>query len=135
MKRRLFTNEEKNELLNNPRVLKVINSNVVFTQEFKDFALLEHYVNGKAGRQIFSEAFLPDWLNIADYAKDLIKSWKKIADLGIKQKIGRPKKVFRPSAELSYEELQARVAYLEEENSFLKKLEVLEQQARKSDLL
>lgn len=135
MKRRLFTLQEKQELLSNPRILKVLNSTVVFTHEFKDFAVIEHYINGKSGRMIFAEAKLPDWLNIADYAKDAIKDWKKQAELGLKPKLGRPRKQAKPNSELSYEELQAKVAYLEEESLFLKKLEALEQRAKKKGLL
>lgn len=135
MKRRIFTKEEKQELMSNPRILKVLNATVVFTPEFKDFALLEHYINGKSGRMIFSQAGLPDWLNVGDYAKDSIKFWKKQAEQGIKPKPGRPKKQEQPQGELSYEELKARNAYLEEENAFLKKLEALEQRAKEKGLL
>lgn len=136
MSRRIFSQEERHDLENNPRIEKVLNSNIEFTQDFKDFALLEHYMNGKTCRQIFSEAGLPDWLNCNDYAKDNIKRWRQQAEQGYKSPKGRGrKKKQKPISEMSYEELQARVVYLEEENAFLKKLEALEQQAKKKGLL
>ena len=51
---------------------------------------------------------------------------------GIKK--GRPSKVAKKLKEMSIEELKARVAYLEAENDFLKKLKALEMGINPEDL-
>ena len=65
---------------------------------------------------VFTQAF--------KYFHHVIKRWKKsnLQD-GIKK--GRPSKVAKKLKEMSIEELKARVAYLEAENDFLKKLKAL----------
>lgn len=65
MKHRKFTTEEREELLKNPNISKVLNSNVEYNEEFKQKALYEHKELGKTANQIFKEAGIPDWLNIA----------------------------------------------------------------------
>lgn len=127
MKQKIFTEQEREELLCNPRILDVKNSHVIFTQNFKDFALLEHYVEGKTCKDVFQQAGIPDWLNTNKYAISNLKRWKRQSKQESKPIRGRPKKQSKPNSELTYEELQAKIAYLEEENEFLKKLEALEQ--------
>ena len=56
MKRHIFTIEEREELKRNPNILKVLNSNIEYTEEFKQKALQEHKDQGKTAKQIFSEA-------------------------------------------------------------------------------
>ena len=68
MKHHKFTVEEREELLQNTNISKVLNSNVEYTEEFKQKALYEHKELGKTANQIFQEARIPDWLNIAGYA-------------------------------------------------------------------
>ena len=76
MKHHKFTTVEREELQKNPNISKVLNSNVEYSEEFKQKALYEHKELGKTANQIFKEAGIPDWLNIAGYAKTCIKRWK-----------------------------------------------------------
>lgn len=128
MKQHIFTNEERQELESNPNILKVINSNVEYTEEFKERVLKEQEESGKSAKQLFWSAGIPDWLNEKTYAKDCIKRWKTQKRKPSKKKRGRAKiEASKPLQEMSIEELRKRVAYLELENEFLKKLEPLEQ--------
>ena len=54
MKHHIFTPEEKSGLESNPNISKVINSNVEYTEEFKQRVLREHEELGKSAdpRQI-----------------------------------------------------------------------------------
>lgn len=132
MKRHKFTSEERLELEKNPCIFKVLNSNIEYTEEFKQKSLYEHNEYGKSAKQIFAEAGIPDWLNTGDYAKDNMKRWRKQQGK-VKKKRGRPKaEPNKPISEMSLEELRKRVAYLELENEFLKKLEPLEQYKNKN---
>lgn len=73
MKHHIFTIEERKELEENPNILRVLNSNVEYTEEFRQKVLYEHKELGKTAKQIFSEAGIPDWLNNNSYAKSCIK--------------------------------------------------------------
>ena len=55
MKRRIFTEEERLELEKNPNILKVLNSNVEFCEEFKSRVVREHDEEGKSAKQIFAD--------------------------------------------------------------------------------
>ncbi len=134
MKRRLFTEEERLELEQNPNILKVLTSNVEFTQEFKHKALQEHDEEGKTCREIFANAGIPAWLNVSDYARDNIKRWRNQFNSKDTPKRGRPKLLDedKPISEMSLDELRKQVAYLRLENEFLKKLEPLEQYKSKN---
>lgn len=84
--------------------------------------MYEHEEQGKTAKQIFSEARIPDWLNIGKYAKDYIKRWKKQKKENKVIKRGRPSiETNKPLNEMSIEELRKRMTYLELENEFLKK--------------
>lgn len=128
MRRKRFTEAERLELEQNPNILRVLNSQIIFCEGFKDKALYAQKELGKSARQIFAEAGLPGWLNVEDYAKDTIKRWRRIRRRKDTPKRGRPKTETNKSVnEMSLEELRKRVTYLELENEFLKKLEPLEQ--------
>jgi hypothetical protein len=128
--RRQFTLQEKQELSNNKHIIKVWSSNVEFSVEFKETGVYEHYELGKICKQIFFEADIPDWLTVGDYAKDNIKRWRKQLASKEQPKRGRSLQKHLPASEMGFSELQARIAYLEAENEFLKKLEALETQAK-----
>lgn len=68
MKHHIFTKEAREGLENNPNISKVLNSNVEYTEEFKQKVLPEHKELGKTAKQIFSEAGIPDWFNCGKYA-------------------------------------------------------------------
>ena len=133
MKHHKFTTEEREELLKNPNISKVLNSNVEYTEEFKQTVLYEHKELGKTANQIFQEARIPDWLNTAGYAKTCIKRWKYQQKHPNKEKRGRPKiEINKPLCEMSQQELIREIQILRLENEFLKKLEPLEQYKNKN---
>ena len=133
MKHHKFTQKEREELLKNPNISKVLNSNIEFTEEFKQKVLYEHKELGKTANQIFKEAGIPDWLNITGYAKTCIKRWKYQQKHPNKEKRGRPKiEINKPLCEMNQQELIREIQILRLENDFLKKLEPLEQYKHKN---
>lgn len=133
MKHHKFTTVEREELLKNPNISKVLNSNVEYTEEFKQKVLYEHKELGKTANQIFKEAGIPDWLNIAGYAKTCIKRWKYQQRHPKITNRGRPKiEPNKPLCEMSQQELIREIQILRLENEFLKKLEPLEQYKNKN---
>ena len=123
MKHHIFTPEKKSKWEANPNISKVINSNVEYTEEFKQRVLREHKEFWKSAKQIFTEAGIPDWLNQGKYAKKTLDRWKYQQKHPQASTRGRPKiDISKPVNEMNLEELRQRVAYLELENEFLKKL-------------
>lgn len=123
MKHREYTEAERTELEHNPHISEVKGNIIRYKQEFKEQAIYEQTKLGKSARQIFREAGIPDWLNCGKYAQELLKAWKH-QDLS---KPGRRRiDLTKPVEEMSIEELRKKIAYLELENEFLKKLEPLE---------
>ena len=64
-----FTQLEREGLKNNSNILKVSNSNITYTEEFKKRAIYEYDTKGKSAKVIFAEAGIADWLNKGKYAK------------------------------------------------------------------
>lgn len=127
MKRKIFTDQEKRELLKSTAIVKVENSNVTYCPKFKIKALKE-YEKGKFPSQIFIEAGIN--LNILGQknAKRSLQRWRVIAfqegEKGILGKSrGKPKSL---SPEEEIKQLKAQNALLKAENDFLKKLKALE---------
>ena len=122
---------ERSRLLKNPVVEKITDSHVVYTVEFKKSAVGK-YLSGQSPRQIFTDAGINTSYFNEDYAKKSIFRWKKVLEddgpggLATEKRgrkaSGRPKKVFDPS---DLQSVLDRVAYLEAENDFLKKLKAL----------
>ena len=128
MKYHIFTKEEREELENNPNISRVLNSNVEYTEEFKQKVLREHKELGKTAKQIFSEAGIPDWFNCGKYASKCLDRWKYQQRHRKINKIGSPKVEENKSLqEMSNQELIKEIQLLRLENEFLKKLEPLEQ--------
>ena len=133
MKHHIITPEERSELETNPHISKVMNSNVEYTEEFRQRVLREHEELGKSARQIFAESGIPDWLNQGKYARRTLDRWKYQQRHPKENKKGRPKtEVSKPVSEMSTEELRKEILYLRLENEFLKKLEPLEQCKKKN---
>ena len=133
MKQHIFTQEERSELENNPHIIKVMNCNVEYTEAFKQQVMHEHEELGKSAKQIFTEAGIPAWLNKGKYAHKTLSRWKYQQRHPKERKRGRPKiDLEKPIDKMNLEELRKRVAYLELENEFLKKLEPLEQYKKKN---
>lgn len=110
-KQKSLTDEQIKELLNSKCVEKVFNNRIIYTNEFKNMALLQ-YRNGLPPVEIFINAGLNLELIGRKNAVNLILKWNKE---GIKTDA-------QLSIEKQLEYLQAENAYLKAENEYLKKL-------------
>ena len=131
MKRTKFSLEQRQELLQNANIVKVNDNSIEYSREFKIYAIKQQKL-GVPSRLIFLEKGIPDWLNRSEYAKYCIKRWKKIVErdgeLSFKvEKEGGDNIVGSKSlSDMNQKELLTKIAYLEAENDFLKKLKALE---------
>ncbi len=120
-----------------PSVEKVSETQVIFTKRFKVSAVKD-YKAGKSPSEIFLNAGLNPKLFLRSYCTKRIIHWTKCFDkYGSfneerrgKQATGRTKGVATPKAPKTAEEVKARLAYLEAENDFLKKLHALVKQGK-----
>ena len=110
-KQKSLTEEQIQELLKSKFVEKVFQNRIIYTNEFKLYAL-EQYQSGKPPVEIFVEAGINlDIVGRKD-AVNLLLKWSKE---GIKSKE-------QLSLKQQLEELKAENAYLKAENDYLKKL-------------
>ena len=121
MKRKPYTVQEKEILLQSEAIVKVTNSNATYLKEFKVFAVGE-YMTGKSPLQIFIEAGINIDILGREQPQKCLTRWRKIHDIygaegflienrGVGSS-GRPRK--NP---LTTEE---KLAKLEQENEILK---------------
>lgn len=124
-----FTKEEKELLESNPNIQAVLSNQVLYTKEFKDNAVIE-YESGKTANQIFQEAGINTTIlsKQYDYASKTISKWRNANKERIN--IHNPKKKTNKK-DSAYQKLLKRNEYLEAENEFLKKLQILNNQFRK----
>lgn len=124
-----FTKREKELLENNPNILSVLSNQVLYTKEFKQKAIIEHQ-NGKSPKQIFKDAEIDISIlsNDSDYASKTISKWRNANREKINVHSSKKKVKNKKSA---YQKLLERNEYLEAENEFLKKLQMLNNQFRK----
>lgn len=124
-----FTKKEKELLENNPNILSVLSNQVLYSKEFKQKAIIEHQ-NGKSPKQIFKDAEIDISIlsNDSDYASKTISKWKNANRGKINIHSSKNKSKDKKSA---YQKLLERNEYLEAENEFLKKLQMLNNQFRK----
>jgi len=135
MKRKRFTDQEKQELLKNPNILKVGDCSITYNPDFKIHAVKAYYT-GKSPFKIFIETSFDLKLIGKEQPESCLKRWRKIfKKLGVEGLLseargcskggGRPR--IKPlSIEEEIKQLKARNALLEAENDFLKKLKGLE---------
>jgi len=136
VKRKKFTEQEKEILLKNENVLDVRETNIKYSPQFKLKAVGEYY-QGNSPIKIFLNAkFDVDILGRENPEKCLNrwkKTYKKMGEQGLlEEQRGKSKGCGRPrTKELTLEEkvkyLESRNAYLEAENDFLKKLKALKE--------
>ena len=120
-----------------PSVEKVSESQVIYTKKFKASAVKD-YKAGKSPTEIFLKAGLSPNLFLRSYCSKLIIRWTKSFDeYGSfngerrgKQATGRPKGPATLKNPKTAAEFKARLAYLEAENDFLKKLHALVKQGK-----
>lgn len=120
-----FNKEQKEKLLRNKNVMAVSDSHILYSVEFKEKAILE-YSLGKSARQIFIDAgfVLSDLSPNSDYPSKMISKWNNKKCMN---NIIYSRKEIKDK-QSSYSKINARLEYLEAENEFLKKLQVLIQQ-------
>lgn len=119
MKKREFTEEERKTLANNACVYSVGKVSVYYTEAFKEIALTE-YQKGKSAKQIFIDAGIDLDMIGAKNAVFNLSEWRKNAKIAPLNK----------ERYLNLKKAYDKIAYLEAENEFLKKLEALEKQYR-----
>lgn len=135
MKRKKFTDQEKQKLLKSKAILKVDASNLTYCSRFKIKAVKE-YQNGKSPFQIFLEAEINLDILGRKNAKRSLYRWRKLfEEKGEKALLdetrgkgingGRPR-IKSLSLEEENRRLKAKNALLEAENEFLKKLDLIE---------
>jgi transposase len=140
MSKIIFNEFQRKQLENNPNVCHVSERSISYTPKFKEKAVQEN-LSGKGPMDIFLEHGFDLKIIGSDKPNECLKRWrrsyKKYGNEGFyterrgKGSTGRPS-----SKELTTEEklkkAEARIAFLEMENDFLKKLEELERQAKKN---
>ena len=127
MSKRIFSEEELSALRNNPNVASCTNRYINFSKEFKLKAVLSYYQEGQSAKSTFKQAGFD--LNVIGNTtpKFRLMAWKKTyktkGETGLKVESrgcngGRRSK--HQANDVEY--LQAKIAYLEAENDFLRKL-------------
>lgn len=122
----------------NPNIEKITEKNIAFTGAFKKLAV-EEWHKGISPSEIFRSKGFDLSLFPEEYANDTLKRWRRSVkknglkaleeDRRGKSSSGRPRKK-KSVDKMSEVELKARIAYLEAENDFLKKLRALAKQEK-----
>tara|TARA_B100000242_G_C42906460_1_gene420349 strand:- start:343 stop:750 length:408 start_codon:yes stop_codon:yes gene_type:complete len=122
-----LTESQRKQLLSNPNVLKIDESNITFTVEFKIKAA-KASLAGEKPADIFKSAKIDLSSFRADYAKGTIRRWRetfeKSGPEGFEKEsrgkgaVGRPKK-------LQFKSMEEELEYLRMEVYLLKKLRAL----------
>lgn len=134
-----FTQEQQALLSKNPYITKVSNKSITYLEDFKIHAINE-YAKGKGPSQIFKEAGIdPKLIGEKNPMRSLAR-WRTIyfkeGHLGLTgEKRGRSGSARPKTSDMSIQErliaAEAKIAYLQMENEFLKKLEALERGLQK----
>ncbi len=135
MKRKRFTDQEKEELLKNTNILKIGDCSITYNPSFKIEAI-KSYQDGKSLSQIFIEAGFDLQVIGRKQPNSCLKRWRKIfkgkGEEGLRvesrgsAKVGSRPRTKSLSLEEEIKQLKSRNALLEAENDFLKKLKALE---------
>lgn len=134
-----FTLEQQELLGINPNIEKISEKSITYKDTFKLMAI-EEYAMGKTPSEIFKQAGInPEIIGVKNPTRCLErwkKSYFKQGDVGlIGEKRGCSRNGRHKVGDLTIEErlraAEAKIAYLEMENQFLKKLEELERRLSK----
>lgn len=139
MSKRIFTAFEQKQLEKNPNVLHVSDRSISYAPDFKVKAVREN-LTGKSPMATFLDHGFDLEIIGTDKPKECLKRWRttfeRFGEQGFfterrgKSRTGRPSS--KPlSTEERLKKAEAKIAFLEMENDFLKKLEELERQANK----
>ncbi len=127
MRRTEYSTEQIKTLLKNRNVTKCSTRSVAYRKEFKIWAVKEYYAQGIGPNAIFQKAGFD--LNVLgrDKPKSCLRLWRRIyktqGEEGLMTESrgrGGGRKALNTSTDVKY--LQTKLAYLEAENRFLKKL-------------
>ena len=132
MSKRIFTQEQIKELLQNPNVANCSERSILYQKNFKVVAI-EKYHKGMPPAWIFREAGFDLAMIGHNAPEECLKRWRKInkekgqAGLMVDGRksnnpCGRPKGIEHLSDKEKLKYLEAQVAYLKAENNFLTKL-------------
>jgi len=124
------------ELNENPYVLKATEWTVSFTAEFKQFAYDEYY-KGKSTKEIFTEAGF-DCEKLGDkrlqnFRSKIMEQSERECGFEDQRKYNSRKEAQSNQAQLEkkIKQLEHRLAYLEQENDFLKKIQEAEKKCKR----
>ena len=127
MNRSLYSAEHIKALQDNPNVAKCSSKTITYRKEFKISAVKEYYEQGLGPSAIFQKAgFNLDVLG-RDKPKNCLKLWRKVykvkGEEGLSTESRGRMGGRRPADKsVNVEYLQTKIAYLEAENNFLRKL-------------
>lgn len=132
MTHNIYTDEQIQILSDNPYVSKCSSKYITFTSECKKKSVHLYEQAQLSPQRIFESLLFPEFITQSTFPKDSIKRWRKtMKKEGISwftgKKKGRHKKAKEteienrtPEEQILY--LQAKIAYLEHENDFLRLL-------------
>jgi len=136
MAEKIFTAEEIEIIRKNPYVKNVSEKAITYTDEFKEYFIDEYKKKGLGPSQILKSAGFDTKILGKERVRSVGKRYRKMAerpegavDLR-KVNSGRPvTKGLSPEEEI--QRLKQKIKYLEQENSFLKKIEFIEKKAER----
>lgn len=140
MSKIIFNEFQRKQLEKNPNIDHVSDRSISYKPEFKVKAV-EDNLAGKGPLDIFIEHGFDVNIIGSEKPKQCLKRWRRSyekygADSFFTERRGKGSTGRPSSKELTVEEklkkAEARIAFLEMENDFLKKLEELERQAKKN---
>lgn len=132
----IFSSRDRNSLESNPLIESVTESQIRFSPKFKLKALKLHKEKFRPG-DIFLKLGVDPNLFLTDYPKKCLSRWKKIYEAygeeGLREERRGKGATGRPKGEVLKDEkaLRAKIAILEAEIDFLKKLKALDEKAEK----
>lgn len=136
MNRYPMSKEFVKELNVNPYVLKATEWSVTFTAEFKQFAYDEYY-KGKSTKEIFTEAGF-DYEKLGDkrlqnFRNKMMAQAERECGFEDQRRNNGRKEAQSTEAQLEkkIKQLEHRLAYLEQENDFLKKIQEAEKKCKR----
>lgn len=133
MSQKLFTEEELEQLRENPYVKSVSKRSLILTSEFKE-ATFKELNTGKTMRQIFEEYGFDIKVlgetRINGYCERIRKEGEAGSDFKDKRANNKNTGAESTVAKMAkrIKQLEHRAAYLEQENEFLKKIQALEEE-------
>ncbi len=126
-----YSEDQLRQLQDNPNVKRCSSKSITYAPAFKQRAVKQYYEEGLSPRQIFLKAGFDLQVLGKHKPKDCLKLWKSIyktkgmevlasdTDPRGKNRLGKKKPKYD---ENDPEYLKAKIAYLEAENDFLRKL-------------